>query len=122
MRGVGRHRFQCLGNHLLNLPIRDLAWCTNPRLVQKTIHSIFAKPFAPLADCGTGDVQFAGNFGVSHFFPARKDDLYLIDYRTVFGADFATATAWSLTDANATCPESVTTPFVELNSDIGNAR
>jgi hypothetical protein len=74
MRAVGRHRFQCLGNHFFDLSIRDLPWCAHPRLIQKAVHAIFPKPFAPLADCGTCDVQFPGNLGVTHPVPTEKYD------------------------------------------------
>jgi hypothetical protein len=36
MRAVGRHRFQCLRDHVLSLLIADLAWRTNPRLIQQS--------------------------------------------------------------------------------------
>ena len=57
VRAVGWHRFQGLGDDVLNLLIRDFARSADPRLIQQAIQSELSKPFPPLSDRRTGHVQ-----------------------------------------------------------------
>ena len=57
MRAVGRHRFQRLRHHLLNLPIRNLARCADTRLIQQFVQAKLSKPLPPLGERCTCDMQ-----------------------------------------------------------------
>src|SRR5436190_10984658 len=47
MRCIGRQRLQCLGHHLGDFLVSDLARCAAARLVIETIETPFGKPLSP---------------------------------------------------------------------------
>src|SRR6266446_1713731 len=74
MCALGRHRFQGLRNDFFNLPIGDLARCADPRLIQQAVQPQLSKPFPPLADGCSGDVQLPRRLEVAHPLPTTEHD------------------------------------------------
>src|SRR6516162_19528 len=65
---VGRHGFQCLGDHGLHSLVRDRTRSAWSGFIQQAFESIYAESFAPLANRCSGNLQSLGDSAITQAF------------------------------------------------------
>jgi hypothetical protein len=71
---MGRHRFQSLGDHFLDLRVGDGPWGPRPRLIEQPFQAVDTESFAPLADGCPRDAKPLGHFAVTPSVTATEDN------------------------------------------------
>src|SRR5215831_16015134 len=69
---MGRHRFQSLGDHFLDLRVGDGSRRPRSWLIEQSLQAVDTESFAPLADRGPRDAKPLGHFGVAQSLMAAE--------------------------------------------------
>jgi DNA-binding winged helix-turn-helix (wHTH) protein len=69
---LSENRFQCLGNNLFDLRVRNRPRCPRSRFVERTFEASHSKTLSPFTNRSAGDAQLVGECAVTHSLGAPQ--------------------------------------------------